>query len=279
MFRRLLIVLVTALAALAVVPAAADPQPGYTGIVRLDNCSGSLVRLPGSSGTDRGLVLTNGHCESEGMPGPGEVVLDRPSHRSMTLLGPDGRNLGTLYATKIVYGTMTDTDVTLYQLDSSYAQIERRTGGTPLTLAASPADVGTPVNVVSGYFTRTWSCRIERVVYSLREADWTWKDAIRYTPECDTIHGTSGSPIVDATTGQVVGVNNTGNDDGHSCTLDNPCEVDENGAITVLPGRSYGQQTYRLPGCLTSGGEPDLDQPGCMLPKPHGVTLPIPIPA
>ena len=279
MFRRLLIVLVTALAAVAFVPAAADPQPGYTGIVRLDNCSGSLVRLPDSTDADRGLVLTNGHCESEGMPAPGEVIVDRPSHRVMTLLGPDGHDLGTLQATKIVYGTMTDTDVTLYQLDSTYAQIRHRMGGEPLTLAASPADVGTPVTVVSGYFTRTWSCQIERVVYSVREANWTWKDSIRYTPACDMIHGTSGSPVVDRTTGDVVGINNTGNDDGQSCTFDNPCETDENGHVTVLPGRSYGQQTYRLPACLTRGGEADLGLPGCMLPRPQGITLPIPIPA
>ncbi|HJQ45070.1 MAG TPA: serine protease [Amycolatopsis sp.] len=279
MLRRLFIVLVTAVAGLSIVPAAADPQPGYTGIVRLDNCSGSLVRLPGSADTDPALVLTNGHCESEGMPNPGEVIVDQPSRRALTLLAQDGHDLGTLHTTKIVYGTMTDTDVTLYQLDSTYAQIQQQLGGQPLTLADSPADVGTPVNVVSGYFTRTWSCKIERVVYSLQEAGWTWKDSIRYDPACHTIHGTSGSPIVDTTTGLVVGVNNTGNDDGKSCTFDNPCEVDENGHVTVLRGRTYGQQTYRLPACLTQHGEAALDQPGCMLPKPQAVMLPIPIPA
>ena len=271
--------LVTAATGLGIAPAWADSEPGYTGIVKLDNCSGSLVRLPDSRDTDPGLVLTNGHCESEGMPAPGEVIVNRLSRRAMTLLGSDGRDLGTLHSSKIVYGTMTDTDVTLYQLDATFGQISRRLGGHPLTLAASPADVGTPISVVSGYFKRTWTCQIERVVYSVREADWTWRDSIRYTPACDTIHGTSGSPVIDDTTGTVVGINNTGNDDGKSCTVDNPCEVDEHGTVTVLPGRSYGQQTYRLPGCLTRGGEPDLDRPGCMLPKPLGITLPIPIPA
>jgi len=279
MLRRLLIVLVTAGLGVGVTPAVADTAPDYTGIVKLDNCSGSLVRLPGSRATDPGLVLTNGHCESEGMPKPGQVIVDQPSRRAMTLLGSDGRDLGTLRSTKIVYGTMTDTDVTLYQLDSSYRQIASELGGHALTLAASPSDVGTPISVISGYFKRTWSCRIERVVYSVREADWTWKNSIRYTPECDTIHGTSGSPIIDKGTGEVVGVNNTGNDDGNSCTMNNPCEVDEHGTITVLPGRSYGQQTYLLPACLTRDGDADLDRPGCLLPKPQGITLPIPIPA
>lgn len=279
MLRRLLTVLVTAALGIGITPAFADPGSGYTGIVKLDNCSGSLVRLPGSHDNDPGLVLTNGHCESEGMPGPGQVIVNQPSRREMTLLGADGRDLGTLRSTKIVYGTMTNTDVTLYQLDSSYRRIADDLGGHALTLAASPADVGTPIDVVSGYFKRTWSCRIERVVYSVHEADWVWKDSIRYTPSCDTIHGTSGSPVIDTGTGEVVGVNNTGNDDGKSCTMNNPCEVDENGNVTVLRGRSYGQQTYRLPACLTRDGEAALDQPGCMLPKPQGITLPIPIPA
>ncbi|GAB3006109.1 serine protease [Amycolatopsis acidiphila] len=273
MVRRCLFVLSVLVLALGAVPASAAPAAGYTGIVKLSNCSGALVRMPGARDTDPALVLTNGHCDEAGMPGPGEVVLDRPARRSMSLLAADGHELGTLNSTKIVYATMTDTDVALYQLDSSYRQISSRLGGNPLTVAASPADVGTPVSVISGYFRRTWTCSIERVLYSLREADWTWKNSIRYTPECATIHGTSGSPVVDAGTGEVVGVNNTGNDDGYSCTLDNPCEVDEQGVVTVLKGRSYGQQTYLLAACVRSS-EIQLDRLGCELPKPAALTLP-----
>jgi V8-like Glu-specific endopeptidase len=279
MIRRLLVVLATLFVGIGVSPAAATPATDYTGIVRLSNCSGSLVRLPWSKDTDPALALTNGHCDANGMPDPGEVIVDRPAHRSMTLLGADGHDLGVLHSTKIVYGTMTDTDVVLYQLDSSYRQLSSRLGGKPLTLATSPADVGSPIAVVSGYFKRTWTCSIDRIVYSLREAGWTWMDSIRYTPACDTIHGTSGSPIVDRTTGQVVGVNNTGNDSGYSCTLDNPCEVDENGQVTVRPGRTYGQQTYRLATCMGGHSEIDLSRSDCLLPKPAGITLPIPIPA
>lgn len=274
MVRRCLFVLSVLVLALVAPPASAAPATDYTGIVKLSNCSGALVRMPDSTDTDPALVLTNGHCDEAGMPGAGEVVLDRPVHRSMSLLAADGHELGTLRATKLVYGTMTDTDVALYQLDSSYRQISFRLGGKPLTIAASPADVGTPVKVISGYFGRTWTCSIDRVLYSLHEADWTWKNSIRYTPECATIHGTSGSPVVDSATGEVVGVNNTGNDDGDSCTLDNPCEVDELGNVTVLKGRSYGQQTYLLTSCLRRS-EIELGRPGCFLPKPAALTLPL----
>ncbi|WAL66088.1 serine protease [Amycolatopsis cynarae] len=275
MLRRSLIVLSVLLLALGTTPAVAAPLAGYTGIVRLSNCSGSLIRLPTSKDTDPALVLTNGHCEESGMPAPGEVIVDRPVRRPMTLLGQDGSVLGTLHSTKIAYATMTDTDVTLYQLDRTYRQIARTLGGHPLTLAAAPADVHTPISVVSGFFKRTWTCSIDRVVYSLHEAGWVWKIAIRYTPECDVIHGTSGSPIIDRTSGEVVGVNNTGNDDGEACSLNNPCEVDENGVVTVLRGRSYGEQTYLLTACAAPGNEIDLNLPGCMLPKPPGFVLPL----
>ncbi len=105
---------------------------------------------------------------------------------------------------------------------------------------------------------------------TLREDQWSWHDSIRYTAACDTIHGTSGSPIVDLASNQIVGINNTGNDDGQQCTLNNPCEVDANGNITVHQGQSYGQQTYWFNTCLTSANAIDLTKPGCLLTKPAG---------
>ncbi|GHF74822.1 serine protease [Amycolatopsis bartoniae] len=264
--------------ALSAVPASAAPAPGYTGIVKLSNCSGALVRTAYSRDTDPALVLTNGHCDEAGEPGPGDVVLDRATRRTMQLLGADGDQIATLRSTKLVYGTMTDTDVALYQLDTSYERLAR-VGGKALTLAATPAEPGTRISVVSGYFRRTWTCSVERVLYSLREADWTWKNSIRYTPECDTIHGTSGSPVVDQASGEVVGVNNTGNDDGYSCTLNNPCEVDEQGNVTVLEGRAYAQQTYLLVPCLGPASEIVLDQPDCRLPRPAALMPPSQAPA
>src|SRR5690606_36386366 len=94
------------------------------GTVALSKCSGSLVRAPSSQPDDPALVMSNGHCLQSGSPGPGEVVRDQPSTRSFTLLDGAGGGLGTLRADRVAYGTMTDTDVWLYQLTSTYAQIE-----------------------------------------------------------------------------------------------------------------------------------------------------------
>ncbi|MFV2179270.1 serine protease [Actinomadura sp. LOL_016] len=279
MLGRLGVIGLVSTALLAAPPAAAAaPAPAhsrhaavdFTGIVALDNCSGSLVRGPRSRDGDPALVLTNGHCLRTGTPAAGEVIVDRPSTRTFTLLDRTGRgNLGTLRASNLEYATMTDTDVAVYRLESTYAEIERRYGVPALRLATERPQDGTGIRIASGYWRRMYACRIDGTVHRLREAEWTWTDSIRYTSGCRTIGGTSGSPVIDASTGGVVAVNNTGNEDGGRCTLNNPCEVDRNGAVTVRPGVSYGQQTYSLARCLGARG--DVVVGGrCALPEPAG---------
>ncbi|MGP3754666.1 Trypsin-like peptidase domain-containing protein [Streptomyces sp. LamerLS-316] len=238
------------------------------GTVALSNCSGSVVRAPSSQPDDPALVLSNGHCLESGFPGPGKVVLDQASTRSFTLLNAAGSGVGTLRADKVAYGTMTDTDVSLYRLTSTYAQIESSYGIEALELDAGRPAEGTAITVASGYWKRTYSCAVDGFAYRLKEGAWTWKDSVRYTSACQTIGGTSGSPVIDDATGKVVAVNNTGNEDGQECTDNNPCEVDENGTVTVREGINYAQQTYGIVPCIGSGNEIDLDLAGCALPKP-----------
>ena len=62
-----------------------------------------------------------------------------------------------------------------------------------------------------------------------------------------------------------IGINNTANDNGEKCTMDNPCEVAKDGTIFFEKGKSYGQQTFQIYSCLNSGGKFDLATPGCKL--------------
>ncbi|WP_327369544.1 S1 family peptidase [Streptomyces sp. NBC_01217] len=240
----------------------------FAGTVALSNCSGSVVRTPGSLPSDPALVLSNGHCLESGFPGPGEVVFNQRSTRSFTLLNAAGSGVGTLRASKIAYGTMTDTDISVYQLTRTYAQIESTYGIKALELNAAHPVQGTAITVVSGYWKRTYACNVDGFVYRLKEGEWTWKDSVRYTSACQTIGGTSGSPVIDNATGKVVAVNNTGNEDGQQCTDNNPCEVDESGNVTVRQGINYAQETYGIVPCIGTGNQFDLDRPGCELPKP-----------
>ncbi|MFC4607806.1 serine protease [Streptomyces maoxianensis] len=240
----------------------------FAGTVALSNCSGSVVRMPASEPDDPALVLSNGHCIESGFPAAGEVIVDQPSSRSFGLLNSAGSRVATLRAGKIAYATMTDTDVSLYQLTSTYQQIQSRYGIKALELNAAHPVRGTAIKVVSGYWKRIYSCDIDGFAYRLKEGEWTWKDSVRYTSSCNTIGGTSGSPVIDNATGKVVAVNNTGNEDGLRCTDNNPCEVDENGTVTVRPGINYAQQTYGIVPCVGLDNKIDLGRPGCALPKP-----------
>ncbi|MFF8941138.1 serine protease [Streptomyces sp. NPDC014864] len=240
----------------------------FAGTVSLSNCSGSVIRFPGSADSDPALVLTNGHCLETGFPAPGEVVVDQASSRSFGLLNSAGTRVGTLRASKVAYSTMTDTDVTIYQLTRSYAQIKSSYGISALTMSDTHPVAGSAIKVVSGYWKRIYSCNVDGFVYRLKEGDWTWKDSVRYTSACNTIGGTSGSPVVDVATGKVVAVNNTGNEDGESCTVNNPCEVEESGNVTVRQGINYAEETYQIAACFGAGNKLNLSASGCTLPKP-----------
>ncbi|ADB30655.1 hypothetical protein Kfla_1558 [Kribbella flavida DSM 17836] len=258
----------------AATPAAQAAAPGadYTGIAALSNCSASLVRYAESVSTDKALVLTNGHCYEGGLLNPGVVLVNRASTRSITLLRPDSSAAGTVRASRILYGTMTKTDMLVYEVTESYATLKTRLNVSPLTLAKQAPAAGAGMAVVSGYWKRIYTCSVQATLPELREAGWTWKSSIKYRqPGCETIGGTSGSPIVSTSTGEVIGVNNTGNEDGARCTMNNPCEVDAAGNITVDQGAAYGQQTWWLYTCLTASRTIDLNKTGCQLVKPARV--------
>ncbi|MCX2969156.1 serine protease [Streptomyces sp. JHD 1] len=253
-------------------PAPAPPRTagGLAGTVALSNCSGALVRMPHSRPADTALVLTNGHCVESRVPRPGEVVTAAPSRRAFTLLDVEGRALGTLRAAHLAYATVTGTDVALYRLTDTYAQITGRYGpqAHPRTLDADRPSAGTAIDVPSGYWKHVYRCAIDGFVPVLREGPWTMTDSLRYTRSCATVGGTSGAPVVDRATGQVVGVNSTGNDGGGRCAVHNPCEVAADGRVSVRQGTNYGQQTYLLTRCVTTGNALVLHAPGCTLPRP-----------
>jgi hypothetical protein len=287
---RLLVAAATAIAAtaLTVSAAAAAPAPaaapaaspnrvvqqlqaaGLASTIALSNCSASLVRYPSSLDTDRAMMLTNGHCYEGGFLNAGQVLVNRTSSRTGKLLNASGTAVATLKADLVLYATMTGTDVTLYRLTRTFAQIKSTTGLGALTIASTHPVDGHATSIPSGYWKTTYSCAINGFVSTLREDQWTWHDSIRYlypNSSCQTIGGTSGSPIVDNATLQIAGVNNTLNEQGAACTLDNPCEVNADGSVTYTQGQNYGQETYWFTTCLTSANAIDLNKTGCLLTK------------
>lgn len=250
----------------------------YEGIVKLSNCSAALIQFVGQLNKDaKALVMTNGHCLGVGsgnymghsMPAPGEVIKNLNHKRSIQLYSADNKIVGSVNTTKIVYGTMTNTDLAFYELELSYNEIFNTFKVNPLILSAAQPAVGTNIDIISGYWFYGYSCYIEKMIETLKEGNWVFKNSLKYSSTgCETIGGTSGSPIIDAVTREVVAINNTGNDPGgKACSVMNPCEIDSNGAITDDNGRSYGQQTYNVYSCLNSQFQIDLTLSSCQLPK------------
>ena len=245
-------------------------QYDFEGIVQLSNCSGSLVRFENSRSSDPAIVMTNGHCVpvNGGFLQPNAFIHNQPVSRQFSLLARDGQSrIGTVSSTKIMYATMTGTDLALYELSESYEQISAKYSVDALTLTADRPSEGTQIEIISGYWRRGYECALDGFVYELREGGYTFTDSIRYEVKggCKTIHGTSGSPITAAGTRLAIGINNTGSDDGEQCTMNNPCEVDEQGRVLAEKGRSYGQQTHQVYSCLSINNQIDLGMEGCKL--------------
>lgn len=242
----------------------------FEGIIKLNNCSASLVVFNGMPLTSKAIMMTNGHCVSTGPLGgflkPGEVWVNRTASRSMKLFDKNMK-LHSLRATKILYATMTNTDVAYYELEESYEQILKRTNVRPLMLDGQHPLLGQSIEIISGYWDRGYSCEIDGFVFKLKEADWTFTNSIRYTEGCDTIGGTSGSPIIAKGERRAIAINNTSNESGKRCTMNNPCEVSEDGQITVMKGVRYGQQTFNVYSCLTPDFQFNLAKEGCELPR------------
>lgn len=241
----------------------------FEGIVKLSNCSGSIVAFNGMPMSAKAIVMTNGHClDRGGFLKPGEVLTNvtMPLGRSMKVYDKNMK-LHPIKAVKILYATMTQTDVAFYELNQTYEQITDKTGITPFLLDSTHPVAGAAIDIVSGYWDRGYSCNIDGFVFKLKEADWTWNDSIRYTPECDTIGGTSGSPIIARGERRVIAINNTSNESGKRCAMNNPCEINEAGEVTVLRDIRYGQQTYNVYTCLTPDFRFETKKPECELPR------------
>lgn len=281
-------VVLTGAAASAGAPAAADhlagaaPRPAtsaapvppgiddFAGVIAIAGCSAALVAFRGAAPDQPALMLTNGHCWTR-MPDAGEVLVDLPANASATLLKADGSTAARLRTTRLLYATMTDTDAALHRLDTTYGEIARRYRIAPFVLAAQGPRPGEKITVNSAYHKKRYHCAMDRTVFRLREAEWTWKDAIRYSAACDLPHGSSGSPLLSDATGEVVGIHNTSNDaDAAPCALNNPCEVDADGTVTSAPKDiSYAQQVAGFTTCVDARAQLDLSVAGCTLPKPR----------
>jgi hypothetical protein len=253
------------------------------GTVEIFNvCSASFVTLKDRSKSERGLVLTCGHCVERGtaklfgqlaVPAPGEILLNVKERRTFTLdTGNPAAPRACLSADELTYATMTGLDLAIYRLAETYEEIERRTGAKPLTIATdAQPPAGVRVRMPSAWHQTQKTCALDRIVARVTEGLWTLGPVMRLTRECDPQGGVSGSPVIREDTNEVIGVLSSGYDgDGAPCTINNPCEIAEDGSVSVAAkGQGYAYLVHQLHACRDQRGNFDLTAAGCQLPRPQ----------
>ena len=157
----------------------------FEGIVKLSNCSASLVKFEQQPDSSNAYVLTNGHCLKDIFLMPGELLVDWDQVVKMKVFTKTMKSV-PLTAIKIALATMSKTDLALYELEQTYSEILKM-GIRPFLISRSKASVGEKINILSGYWENAYSCHIEKIVHKLIEGKWSFVNAIRYSKGCDLL--------------------------------------------------------------------------------------------
>jgi hypothetical protein len=234
----------------------------FEGTADLSNCSGFVFTTTDLTLDRPALLMTNGHCLTTLLGGivlsPGEARADRPGSRAVSIVNDQGVKI-KFKTTRLVYATMTGTDMAVYELPLSYRELGQR-GVRPFQLGSTPL-LAESVEVFSGHKNSAHACRVAAITPT-REGGFPFVDSLRLSPECRQGNGTSGSPVVRAGTREVVAIANSYNKNGRACGNNNPCEV--NGEhVSVEFGARYAQQISGLELCLA-----DFRSQDCALTKP-----------
>ncbi|MBM3744300.1 MAG: trypsin-like serine protease [Acidobacteria bacterium] len=251
----------------------------YSGVVRFGGCTGTFLKpVTGEVPPDApAYILTAGHCIE--LSGTNKVIVGEATSRFVATFGyfidtPDQQ--ATVRSRRVAYSTMKGHDVAIVELEATHGELVRR-GYRPLELetgAPQPDEAvlvtGIPSREIPSdeVFLRQAACKLDGRA-TLVEHTWTFHDFYRH--DCADIKGgSSGSPMLSARTGKIVGVVNTstaGNvyfGGGFDCYLNIPCELRPAGPV-VSRETSYAAPTLGLERCFRPDGVFDLSLPGCPL--------------
>lgn len=234
----------------------------FEGTVDLSNCSGFVFTTSTLDTAQPALMMTNGHCLTTLLGGivlsPGEARVDRAGSRSVGVVNAEGKKI-KMKTTRLVYATMTGTDMAVYELPYTYEQLATR-GIRPFVLGSTPV-LNDAVEVFSAHKNNAHTCTVAAITHT-REGGFPFTDSLRFSEECRQGNGTSGSPVVRAGTRDVIAIANSYNKNGRACGNNNPCEVNGDEVSVQFTAR-YAQQIAGLTACLN-----DFLSQECGLTKP-----------
>jgi hypothetical protein len=245
------------------------------GMSKLDiGCSGALISVPGRGLSGKAVVLTNGHCARDPILSAEEILINKPYLYVVNLYSPTQAKFINMGKGVVLYATLKDTDLAIIELNKTYKEL-LDLGIKTYVVATDLASKSSSITIVSGRFSETQKCKIERYVYQLIEGfenpnlpPSVATNAIALSSECKLKGGYSGSPIILDSTQQIVAVASTSNGLGTAtCAEGNPCEKSLDGLVTAEKNRGYGTRVNDLPLCFDQKGDFDLQSNLCNLPK------------
>lgn len=183
-------------------------------------------------------IVTNGHCVGR-IPN-GVEWKDKYKEKEFIFQSPVTKEQVILHSEKILYATMTGTDIAVMNLVEKWDEL-KKLGLVGLRIYPDHAKSEMEIVRVERYpvFSQ-YNCFIEKVIQKLTEAQWSWTNAFRHN--CDNWGGASGSAIIDKSSGLLIGIHNTANEEGKFCSENNPCEIDNDGKVEAFIGKGYGQR-------------------------------------
>jgi hypothetical protein len=244
----------------SLVPFVTNADSDLNGMVA-NKCSGAIVDI-GRNETSFAVVLTNGHCIKHKLIPPNVFVKDEKYTRSkIEIFNNEGASF-SVTPRNVLYATMEGGDLGLIEIGLTYKELKER-GVKIFTISDRDAEPGEELFTASGYWKTSQTCIFKQSVPEVLEERYVWKNSM-VIDSCNIKSGWSGSPLISKNSGKIVGVLNTANENGERCTLNNPCERDSSGTITVKKGRAYGAHSSIILSCLSSG-RVNLEKSGCKL--------------
>ncbi len=229
-------------------------------------CSASLIdsRDGGPIASGPAYILTSGHCVSrDGMNISSDIPLD--GHIDFDYFLGNLQNTERYGLKGLVRATMRGADLAIIELDASLQSLLDK-GIEPLSISPHPAGKGMNlliVGVPSGHedapALRLSACPLEGNADVLEDV-YVFRGFHRH--RCQGVApGSSGSPVLDRVSNQIVGVLSTstrGVRGENRCQPNAPCEIN-NGQPVLSPDTSYASPAVGLKTCFSQGVFNPLD--------------------
>lgn len=216
------------------------------------SCSGFVGKFAKDS--QKAYLFTAGHC----VPGLGDRAesdkiisrLNFEKPQKFIVRSAATGKAGFITSQDIIFATFQRIDIGIYSLKESVVELEQ-SGFPPFLIQTADVSVGAQVRVINPLIGEVASCLVESRPFMLSFQDWHWPAAARLSSQCRLGPGWSGAPVLDTSSGVILGILSGGNDSGNCSDY---CEVDEDKNRFAFKNRSYFSVFSFIKPCLGQNG-------------------------